>query len=300
MPADTTIAATDGLLVLKECPRCGYALIGLPLQGTCPECGHAYQQGTVILDGWGRGSQASAATAPPRLLMLIAVASSCMLFIVASVFSQALWFGRSIWGLVVLVSLMPVAEASLQLFFGSSREPPIQLRLNAVGSSQTTRSRRSSDDADPSDAILQRVPGWIVAGAFLYWFARRLNVQTVALGVGLIVVGKAGEWIRLRRRMRKLQNEPPLLTLAFFPENGFIEPPTPWREVSRVRMKCRRKGRCRLRISQGKWWNRQEPIDFEFIATADDAAELERRIQSWRAAAIERASGRSMSQGSAA
>jgi len=43
------IRCTD--LQLKQCPRCEYALEGLPAEHQCPECGYRYGAGTYVLAG---------------------------------------------------------------------------------------------------------------------------------------------------------------------------------------------------------------------------------------------------------
>ena len=42
-------------LRLSHCPGCGYALEGLPPEGTCPECGGVYRPGVIVLHGFGKG-----------------------------------------------------------------------------------------------------------------------------------------------------------------------------------------------------------------------------------------------------
>ena len=52
-------------LRLTLCPACGYSLVGLGEEGICPECGRPFDQRTVVLFGWARGTHATADTAPP-------------------------------------------------------------------------------------------------------------------------------------------------------------------------------------------------------------------------------------------
>lgn len=52
-------------LRLTLCPGCGYSLTGLGDEGVCPECGRPFDQRTVVLFGWGRGTHATALTATP-------------------------------------------------------------------------------------------------------------------------------------------------------------------------------------------------------------------------------------------
>ncbi len=61
-----TIPPTVDPLRLSHCGGCGYALNGLPDVGVCPECGKPYDQETVVLHGWARGSHANLANASSR------------------------------------------------------------------------------------------------------------------------------------------------------------------------------------------------------------------------------------------
>ena len=62
---DPAIQPVDPLR-LQHCPACGYRLDGLPPEGVCPECGRPYDNATVILHGWSRGTHANASTGTAR------------------------------------------------------------------------------------------------------------------------------------------------------------------------------------------------------------------------------------------
>lgn len=55
------VTASDGGfaqgILLRECPRCGYALTGLPSAHRCPECGFEYDDRTFVLTGISRGTR---------------------------------------------------------------------------------------------------------------------------------------------------------------------------------------------------------------------------------------------------
>ncbi len=55
--AQTTAESTGDPLRPVVCPRCEYALAGLPATGVCPECGRAYGATEVVLYGYMAGRQ---------------------------------------------------------------------------------------------------------------------------------------------------------------------------------------------------------------------------------------------------
>ncbi len=58
------MSTTDDPLRPTVCPRCEYALTGLPAVGVCPECGHPYDGDTVYLYGHAAGGRAQAWNGP--------------------------------------------------------------------------------------------------------------------------------------------------------------------------------------------------------------------------------------------
>ena len=54
------------VLRLEHCPTCGYQLEGLPAEGVCPECGRSYDDKTLVLYGWSRGTHERAMTGTRR------------------------------------------------------------------------------------------------------------------------------------------------------------------------------------------------------------------------------------------
>jgi hypothetical protein len=77
--AQTQRTINEGL-----CPKCGYALRGLPELGACPECGAAYTPDTIVL-----------------------------LRVTASPLSLCLRFGWPVIGQVLLGSAIPIVSGSL-------------------------------------------------------------------------------------------------------------------------------------------------------------------------------------------
>jgi hypothetical protein len=63
------------------CGNCGYLLTGLPPCGICPECGQGYRDDEIVLLGWATGPHVSTATAPPKRVWRVALASSACLLL---------------------------------------------------------------------------------------------------------------------------------------------------------------------------------------------------------------------------
>ena len=68
-PDSDTQDVADDPLRLTVCPRCSYALTGLPPAGTCPECGRAYDGSVVYLYGTSAGGRASGWGEMPTTVM---------------------------------------------------------------------------------------------------------------------------------------------------------------------------------------------------------------------------------------
>lgn len=77
-------------LRLSHCPGCGYALEGLPPEGTCPECGGAYRRGVIVLHGFGSGM----ATGPTR-----SAVTEVLINVVVAAFFLSGWIRRGRLGL---------------------------------------------------------------------------------------------------------------------------------------------------------------------------------------------------------
>lgn len=62
--------------------RCGYPLVGLPVQGACPECGLVYNQHVWVpsIPGWGSSAERTALRCSPAAVALV-VAATGLLFV---------------------------------------------------------------------------------------------------------------------------------------------------------------------------------------------------------------------------
>lgn len=282
MPAAETIAATDGLLVLKECPSCDYSLVGLPREGTCPECGRTYDQTTVVLGGWARGSKQTLATSPPRALAAMAAVWLCIAGLV--MFSLGSFAIRTVHLPMIascLIAGFYFAIPIIQRMQRTSQRPPVQVRLNSAGCSQTTSLRRRDYD-DPLQILLRVIPAGLGVACLAHLFWRDRNSTFIYILVGLILFTSALNWFVRKYGRRKASKKP--LAAALIPEDAVTEPPTFWRDVHDVDLGTGLTGRLRLRISEGAWWHRTWAVDLEFAASPAEVEELERQIAAWRAA----------------
>lgn len=279
MSTAQTIAATDGLLVLKECPDCGYSLVGLPLEGTCPECGQTYAQGTVILRGWGRGRMANFLTAPTRIFALMSLPW------VFALLCAALSLNVSAVTLRVpsfLGFMFMAAFTGIEIAWRANRgvdAPPMQVRLNALGCAQSLNLDRQRD-------ALQILLTWLMPGVGVAYFAFQVLILKEpipwALLFFMIAIGLAVAWTRRRagkHDWRRYWREPAAVALIT-KETG--AEPTLWTKVRAVSLQRVGQDRCRLRVFIFGGWTTVEPIDFEFRADDVQIAELERQIESWR------------------
>jgi hypothetical protein len=80
----------DNPLRLGHCMACGYALQGLREVGVCPECGQSYNQETVVLHGWARGSHANLGNASPRIVAWMLVPQ---ILLMLAILPNLMWHG---------------------------------------------------------------------------------------------------------------------------------------------------------------------------------------------------------------
>jgi len=168
-------------LRLSACIQCGYSLQGLPDVGACPECGAAYDQETVVLHGWARGSHANLGNASPRIVLWISmplalfVAAYLMLFFAGH---------RTPWPL-----LFPMVMVSLMLWrrWTSTSSTVLQVHLNRTGCVEIDRTAlRVRQDFTPWTKLdrieIEPLDGerhWLRIGKHPNWFglAPRLTVD---------------------------------------------------------------------------------------------------------------------------
>ena len=114
-------------LRLSACIECGYALQGLPDVGVCPECGTAYDQETVVLHGWARGSHANLGNASPRIVLWTAVP---MTLFVSLYLMQLMSRQRAPWALLIPAL---VIGAALWRRWTGPLPTVLQVHLNRTG-----------------------------------------------------------------------------------------------------------------------------------------------------------------------
>lgn len=122
-------------LRLDACPECGYALRGLPAEGTCFECGFDYDQGTIVLYGWPTGHRAyiTLSGAETNIVLLAIATFACAALVVlagwdavSTIAIGGTWLGL----LIVLVRRWARAKSP------ESPPAPPQVRFSRYGFAQ--------------------------------------------------------------------------------------------------------------------------------------------------------------------
>jgi hypothetical protein len=128
----THVSAVDPLR-LSHCPGCGYALDGLPPEGTCPECGGPYDQSAVVLHGFGAGQHSNLATARPGMALVVGLL--CVGYVWWGVHD---WLrgGRDTSTLFWVVVLLVWVAWSIWKRSTSDMPGLVQVRLGAYGALQ--------------------------------------------------------------------------------------------------------------------------------------------------------------------
>ena len=251
---------------LQHCPTCGYALEGLPLEGTCPECGRAYDQTLFVLHGFGRGWHSNFGTAPPRVAYAWASLTTFMFLLMAHSFLKHGAVSRShdlgMMGVILLPSLVMLLQRC-----GNGYPGLVQAWLTPEGCGQ-------NDDlhADPTFPRMIRNIGLplamtlVITGIVLRdgWSELRFMLIGLAIG-GLIVLIAKRRW---RSRLRKSSN--PAAT-----------PLTAWCHVGHIIVQELGDQRYRISITFADGDGSGTPVDIEVKCSDATAADVRRQAEQW-------------------
>jgi len=166
-------------LRLGHCMGCGYALQGLPDVGKCPECGQTYDQETVVLHGWARGSHANLGNASPRVVAWMFVPQVILILLI---FPNLLRQGSG-----GLFFLAPLLTAGFMLWRRWTNPLPtlIQVHLSNEGCVQWDNPRAQRGK---SMAAWDKV--------------NRVDIQRLAEGRYRLKIGRRRNWIGFEPTLR--------------------------------------------------------------------------------------------------
>jgi hypothetical protein len=194
---------TTDPLRLSICPACGYSLTGLANEGVCPECGRAYDQRMVVLYGWGRGTHATATSAPPWVAVgLLALQSVGVLNVVLSPGSSS---GERAGWLVVWLGLIA------WILWQRRRTPDlpglVQVHLSDAGCVQLEDPRRGTGEVTPWGRIKESLVEEINSGRYRvrlrrsirWWKLRTLDPVDAEVSCSAEQAGAVRERIRVWR-----------------------------------------------------------------------------------------------------
>lgn len=258
---------------LKECPGCGYSLVGLMEEGVCPECGRGYDQKVVVVSGRGRGRWDGVAGGTWRGFVEYGV----YMFVLAV---MLLWGARDMysrmnlltWG---LAGALVVGTGMYARFFGS-RQPVMQLWMSEKGVGQTVATAEG------------RVMAWV--GRNIYW----LIFPALMMLPWMDYLGGSG------RTMEIIWGIYGVLGVVWWMMRGkglggkkFVPVMWGWGEVEEVRVEGLTRGRMRIRCYVPRYrgnsmhWGkivvkREWAVDIEVACSAEVVQGVRGVMERWR------------------